>query len=239
MATQLQALTPPILTVNNPGFFETLPRELRDIVYDLLYQELDNDDSGLRFQTYTILTQLRLVSRQFKLEYDERISVDEKSRHLTIIVDLCRPCWCELSVTLPWPQLAARTVHLTLEITFCNGIHTWDGHSWECNADEDTVGVLCYFDFVRYLMNALPSLQSLRLDLHAEADLCVLNLLECSTPFTDSPKLTELKIMGPRPKGRTTTPLPQVAIWTKQDGLQQDKEAIELCRKRALTQQLE
>jgi hypothetical protein len=239
MATQLNTLTPPTLTVTKSRFFETLPRELRDIVYDLLYQELDNDDSGLRFQTYTILTELRLVNRQFKLEYDERTSVDKPSKHLTVIIDLCHSCWCEFPVILPSPQLAARTIHLTLVITFCDGKHNWDGGMCECNADKDGTGVECYFDFVRYLVDALPCLQSLRLDLHTETDLCVMNLLQSSSSFTESPKLTELKIMGPRSEGCATTPLAQVAIWTKQDGLQQDKEAIELCRKRALTQQLE
>lgn len=66
--TQPQTLTPSILTDNKPGFFDILPRELRDIVYDSLYQKLDSDASGLRYQTYTVCTELRLVSRQFKLE---------------------------------------------------------------------------------------------------------------------------------------------------------------------------
>jgi hypothetical protein len=238
--TQPQTLTPSILTDNKPGFFDILPRELRDIVYDSLYQKLDNDaDLGLRYQTYTVCTELRLVSRQFKLEYDERTSVDQKSRHLTVSIDLCRPCWCELPVDLPSPQLAARTVHLTLVVTFCDGEHSWDGVSWECSADEDSLGVLCYRDFMEVLVNALPCLQSLRMNLQATADLCVMNLLEFSTPFRESPKLTELRIMGPCLEECTPSPLAQVAIWTEQDGLQQDEEAIKLCRKRALPQQLE
>lgn len=239
MPSQLQRSTLSILMDNKPGFFDILPRELRDVVYDSLYQKLDKNASGLRYQTYTVCAELRLISRQFKLEYDERIAVDEKTKHLTISIDLFRPCWCELPVALPSSQLAARTVHLTLVVTFCDGKHSWDGASWECSADEDGLGIVCYYDFMRVLVDALPCIQSLRLNLQATADLCVMNLLEFSTAFMKSPKLTELRIMGPCLEGCTSNLPVQVAIWTKQDGLQQDEEAVELCRKRALPQQLE
>lgn len=231
--------TPPTLTDTTPGFFEILPRELRDNVYDLLYDELDDNDSSLRYQTHTARTELRLVSRQFKLEYEERTSVDKQSRHLTVSANISHSCWCEIPVTLPWPRLASRILHLTLVITFCDGEHSWNGEIWECNADEDGLGAFCYFDFAKALVDTLPCLQSLRVRLHAAADLCVMQLLESYKPFTTSPRLTEFKIMGPGPEGRTTTHPAQVAVWTEQDGLQQDEEAVEMCCKRALPQQLE
>jgi len=53
--------------------------------------------------------------------------------------------------------------------------------------------------------------------------------------FIELPKLTELKVMSPQPTERMTDQIDHqahIAIWTEKDGLQQDQEAIELCRQR-------
>lgn len=233
MTTQLLVSTPLTLTDSTPGFFEILPRELRDNVYDTLYQELDNEDSGIRFQTYTVCTELCLVSRQFRTEYDERTSVDKESKQLTVIVNLSvTSCWCNQRVVLPSALLAARIGHLTLMLTPCDGTHMMDGEHCECNADDRGAQSNCYKDFVQALVRALPRLQSLHVSLHAPTDLCLMNMLPLPIAFTESPKLKELKIMSPCLGGPTAGPLAQVAIWTEKDGMQQDQEAIELCRKR-------
>jgi hypothetical protein len=80
-------------------YFETLPRELRDCIYDLLYQEIEesmgDDIGGLEFHTRAIIPRLRFVSRQFKAEYDERISMNDLNQQLTVtdtVGDLLDPC---------------------------------------------------------------------------------------------------------------------------------------------------
>jgi hypothetical protein len=95
MATQPSTSAPIPSHASISGFFDTFPRELRDQTYDLLYEELDDSSWGLEFHTYTVGEELRLVSRQFKLEYDERTSVDKRSRHLAVGLScMSHDCWC-------------------------------------------------------------------------------------------------------------------------------------------------
>lgn len=81
MAQQPKALATPADHNNSRGFFTSFPRELRDAVYDLLYQDFENNVHGLQFRIRTTLPHLRLLSRQFKVEYDERPTT---KNHLTV-----------------------------------------------------------------------------------------------------------------------------------------------------------
>lgn len=64
------------------GFFEALPPELRIRIYDLLYREVEgihgdddgNGDGSCEYRITIPLVALRLVSRKFKHEYDDRRS---------------------------------------------------------------------------------------------------------------------------------------------------------------------
>ncbi|KAM0709424.1 hypothetical protein Q7P35_003462 [Cladosporium inversicolor] len=70
------------------SYFGKLPRELRDCIYDLLYQEIGESmgETPGDFELFTraIIPSLRLVSRQFKAEYDERISANDLNQQLTV-----------------------------------------------------------------------------------------------------------------------------------------------------------
>jgi hypothetical protein len=80
MPTQLQASAPSNLTDSKPSFFDILPKELSDSIYDRLCQEHDDDFGGLRCQSHAICIELHLVSRQCKVKYDERTLVNEQLR---------------------------------------------------------------------------------------------------------------------------------------------------------------
>jgi hypothetical protein len=54
------------------GFLKSLPRELRDEIYDLVAQPKRETHHDYHFETLKVVTNLRLVSRQVKQEYDER-----------------------------------------------------------------------------------------------------------------------------------------------------------------------
>jgi hypothetical protein len=84
MATQpsSSALTPP--ANQSHGFFKSFARELRDNVYDLLYQDVTREVAVLQHHTRTKISVLRLVSRDFKDEYDERCSKDKQINQLTV-----------------------------------------------------------------------------------------------------------------------------------------------------------
>jgi len=217
------------------AFSETFPKELRDHVYDLLCHELDEGPGGfegVRYETHTICVELRLVSRQFKLEYDERMSANKHIKHLTVTTDLSWGLYP--NVPLPSPQLAANTTSLTLITMTCDGVHEApDGSSWECDAGDPDYA--CFEPFIGDLIYLLPHLQSLDLRLHTASDKCVISLLESLEFFMALRKLSELRIFEPQTKEPEllATGLRHLVIWTKEDGLRKDHEAVEQCRKRA------
>ena len=178
MATRPLASTPPALTDNKPGFFQNFPRELRDQIYDSLYdslyEELDDNLGDFRYQTYTICTELRLVSRQFKLEYDERTSVDEQSKQLTVIIPLSHSFRYEHSVIMPSRQVAAQITRMTVIMVACDGVHMFEDFPMNC----DQGGVSYSRLYAKHLVHYLPHLRSFHLKLHTSSLPCALGLLE-------------------------------------------------------------
>lgn len=87
-----------VSTNGKPGFFsDEFPRELRDEIYDRLYQELEDETADacneIECRLATPLVALRLVSRQFQLEYDERCSKNKYMSHLlTEVLPLSDDC---------------------------------------------------------------------------------------------------------------------------------------------------
>lgn len=76
------------------SFFGVLPRELRDAVYDYTFehfvkQQPDTDD-GVTFHFHAPVSNLRLVSRQFRAEYDERYKTFSPRNILLTIVNKSR-----------------------------------------------------------------------------------------------------------------------------------------------------
>lgn len=57
------------------GFF-TLPRELRDKIYELVREDRRKKVKHVRFKIRAAIPEKRLVSRQFKSEYDQRSAVN-------------------------------------------------------------------------------------------------------------------------------------------------------------------
>jgi hypothetical protein len=106
------------------SYFKRFPRELRDCIYDLLYQEIEESIAGHELHTRAIIPRLRLVSRQFKSEYDERIASDVWNQHLTMTYTAEVHDWshfrrcCIYALCTP---LAAHTTSITLNMRFDSG----------------------------------------------------------------------------------------------------------------------
>ena len=63
----------PVLPANGAyGFIKTLPRELRDEIYDLVSQPKEETHGYYHFKTLKAVPNLRLVNSQVQKEYDER-----------------------------------------------------------------------------------------------------------------------------------------------------------------------
>lgn len=233
MATQLQASTPPVLAHSKPGFLKTLPRELRDAVYDLLYQEVTADVEGLQFHTCAAVVELRLISRQFRLEYDERSSVNGHNNHLTITDDqefkLSHWAYSEPRETgLHCPPLATRATSLTLNLIACFGRH--DMYE-PCNAEGN---IEWHIVWINRLLQSLPHLRNIYVRLHLVSTRCISTVLERAELLQALPNFAGLQIVGSMSLESIGSADDSVlfATWTKQHRLQEDHEAIELYRKR-------
>lgn len=71
MASQASHATSTLPPGSKHGFLKTFPRELRDQIYDLLYEEDEEHDRAYVRATNPLVA-LRLINRQFRLEYNER-----------------------------------------------------------------------------------------------------------------------------------------------------------------------
>jgi hypothetical protein len=95
------------------GFF-SLPRELRDTIYDMAREEGTRVVDGVMFTYCAAVPKLRLVSRQLKSEYDQRPAVDT-SVH---VFDLPNKCTFK-----HFPRLATMSRYLEFSWTredLCN-----------------------------------------------------------------------------------------------------------------------
>ena len=90
------------------GFF-TLPRELRDKIYDAARDDYQQGDDVVKFEFRAAIPTLRLVSRQFTHEYEERSAVNTFVR----VFDLNN--WCKFERL---PRLAIKSRHLE---SVCDG----------------------------------------------------------------------------------------------------------------------
>lgn len=239
MATQLQASTPPTLTDNRPGFFKTFPRELRDAVYDFLYQEVTANVEGLHFHMRTVLVELRLMSRQFRLEYDERSAADEHNNHLTITdnPEFALTDWSDdkpQGAALHCPALTTRATSLTLCLIACMATH--ESYA-KCNA-EGNVG--WHMIWITSLLQSLPHLRDIHARLHLLSTGCISTVLVWAELLAALPNLAELQIVGVESVDKVGSVDDSVllATWSKQHGLQEDHGAIELYRKLAKPSQL-
>ena len=219
MATQLQASTPPVLADSKPGFFKTLPRELRDAVYDLLHQEVTEYVDELQFYTRTVIVKLRLISRQFRQEYDERPAKNEHNNHLTIKDNVNFKFDWVYEKPMRCPALATHSTKLTLNLIVCLGDH--DHFHW-------------HILWITSLLQSLPRLRAIFVRLDLVSPLCIDTVMDRATLLATLPNLVDIKIAGStllESVGITDDSV-LLATWTKQHGLQVDQEAINLYIKR-------
>ena len=102
------------------SFFGVLPRELRDAVYDYTFEHVVErecgTDDGVTFHFHVPVSNLRLVSRQFTAEYDERYkTLSSKKSILSIVInsrDNCRIWYSRC----PQPAFRCRELSTTLSL---------------------------------------------------------------------------------------------------------------------------
>lgn len=225
MATQSPAAAPILSPDSAHGFFKTFPRELRDSVYDLLYQEVHENVDGLQLRIRAVCAGLRFVSRQFKLEYDERSTADGRNQlEITdnMAFDLRRYGKSEGGV-VPCPALATHTTELALNLIACKG---GESRHYDCCADSN---IRWHTNWINAFLQSLPHLREVRVRLDFVNPNCIDFVLEGSRMLQALPKLSELRVMGSTSLQAISKIGDSVhcATWTEQYGLQQHHDAIE------------
>jgi hypothetical protein len=109
------------------GFFQTTPREIRDVIYDLISQPKEETINEYDFKTLTKLPNARLICKRFTREYDEcpplntHLEVTQRYRH-------DRNCWGCYRLPHPIPKSPAQTRFLHFNLFACAD-SPWSHHS--------------------------------------------------------------------------------------------------------------
>jgi hypothetical protein len=115
-------------------FFTSFPREIRDQIYGLIICEKEDIFKRALFKIRSTVPKVRLLSRQFKKEYDERCP---KLNHLEIF-----NCYIDGLLTYhgsdPAPPLAIRDTSLRYHRIWCD--HEPDYDVYDHEPDEDLCG---------------------------------------------------------------------------------------------------
>lgn len=224
MAAPSAKVLPP---ASRHGFFKTLPREIRETIYDLLHDEVLYP-SMVGEPTVSVqfpYVQLRLVSRQFKHEYDERVA---KSKNLATlrISDLGKfP-----SATINCPALYTRTTNMTINLWTCYSDRF--GSNKPCDSIERLRG---HATWISDLVDHLPYLRSICICLPITYERCMNEALRSLQCLVDMPKVIQVEVRhtGWTRLGRLDvkpSDIPALATWTKERGLVLHHAAIKHCR---------
>ena len=223
MALSKQRLAPE----SAPWFFKSLPRELRDQIYDLLTQEIEWE----QLTVYTMgmcapLLTPRLISHQFKREYDERTLQNNQSRELMIAIESL----CFQPGLIRCPNLATwYTTDLRIDVHACEGEH-YDMPDRRC----DSLDYLPrHADWIGEFVTHLPRLRSIRVNMTVFYDSCIYDsLISSLQSITMNPQVVEVKLRPAKrldlnqDSGDDTCTL---ATWRRQQGIVPNQEAFGYC----------
>jgi hypothetical protein len=241
------------------GFF-TLPREIRDSIYDFMYLEGEQKPDGLNkaqiiegrefgsiVHTRTPIPQARLVSRRFKSEYEERLASANRAQ---LTSNEMPQCW-DLT---PGPTISSQCTALELDFHYPRQIEIFGPCVW-CQGTQ----YIAYMSLRRlnFLVHGKPLLKRINIRLHCSgSDLgcdgltsqfghasCMLDsvltgpgahALAKTLRYGEFGRLSQLEIdvswYGKEDGGLENC----FATWTHQRGLQTDVDAAVRCQKRII-----
>jgi hypothetical protein len=111
----------PILSVEKTKSF---PPEIRDQIYDLIYQESEETTREWHYKIRATSTKVRLINQQFKFEYDKQSKRSAINSFVEIsecdLVNFNCPCF-DGAFSLP-SSLATWTTHLHINLISCQEV---------------------------------------------------------------------------------------------------------------------
>jgi hypothetical protein len=134
------------------GFF-SLPRELRDKIYDMVWQERKHKVNAAYYIVNAAIPNVRLISRRFRSEYDE----SSPANSFATVYDMYGPC----NNFRGFPRLATHSTRLALIWEVCS-VSIFPANGFEISSRDY---LLCVKDRLIALMCLLCRTPSIK-DVH-------------------------------------------------------------------------
>jgi hypothetical protein len=186
------------------GFLNVFPREIRDLIYDLISQDKEELIHGHRHSVFllrvrTTVPKVRLLCHQAKTEYDTRPLVDN---HLQL-----SEFYAEVHPTLrhSLPQdilsLASQTKTLQFDLVCCNEtsdrVRPRRGRCLESTKFATTGQILHrrYAGYIKHVTADLPLLEKFSINLSCSNMCCAMALQSTDEPWADILKLSHVTLL--------------------------------------------
>jgi hypothetical protein len=222
------------------GFFQSWPRELRDKIYDLIIIENEEAFMDTWYRMRSRVLNVRLLSSQFRNEYDERCPIN---KHLQIF-----EYYCVLGAPLmglnegPVPRQADRAKSLQYHLLWCVDEPTSEGYL-------HVVSVETLWSFYRsqigWHIKVFPHLEQFDIVISCGSLDCALAIAASSTTYETwesslpRPRLSLLRPVYDSEFVHESEPYPSaffedretMATWSYEEGWKVDEEVTEKCRR--------
>jgi hypothetical protein len=243
------------------GFFQTLPleemnslpQEIRDKIYDLLFQEKEKVVSGWHYKIRTILPKARLISRQLTKEYDERPPIN-----YLIEASVCElakfDCPCTDGPNWYPSSPAARRTDLHINLIVCQSGRYRKTHCLDPGFRAQKILREWYGPWLEALLEHLPFLGKVTMSISCSSLQCAMTLQSFSEGnWLNVPNLSRMTLLSPTDddecdpewwveEHRKNDAVPShsaeffesreaMATWTPAHGWQMDAQATERCRR--------
>lgn len=224
------------------ALFKSLPRELCDDIYDLLYEDTEIEIEDVEpYPTPVMMLRapvkaLRLFNHQFKQEYEERFL--QKEDQGKFVVNQWRAgqmdVWLPTAIKCPTPATNYTT---TLKINL------WAGRSAMADLFQKTrsydavahpTNLTEHRDWIIEFATHLPHLRSIRVTCGIYCRRCVPEVMSSLGLITSIPLVVEVEVKGANRVNISNedNKSSAFALWTKEQGLLQDDEALKQCREK-------
>jgi hypothetical protein len=187
------------------GFFEAVPREIRDQIYNLVSQDKEVSVRGHHKSIFllrirTAVPKTRLLSRQAMKEYDARPQVDNHLQISEYYADLSN--FDRHSTPRAIPSLAFQTMTLHFDLLCCKEtpnratLHYGD-RCLEPTTFSTTGQILHsrYASYIEYVTAHLPLLENVSINVSCSNMRCALALQLTDEPWTHIPKLSHVRLL--------------------------------------------
>jgi hypothetical protein len=232
--------------------FFRVPRELRDQIYDLIFQEKEKANEGWHYKIRTASPKARLISRRFTKEYDQRPAINNfiEASECDLV---CCGCQCHSYNDPTWvpSSLAAQTTALHINVVICqHGPERYRGSDCRDWGPHDYMNMRQWYrPWLEDLVWNLPLLGKVTMSVSCGNLKCATELqLLSEGNWLNVPNLSHIALLRPThnedPYDRAVRAPAHnahsaaffkrretMATWTPAHGWQVDAEVTERCRK--------